>query len=281
MARLMCILFTVGSFCWAGVELGAGEAIRWAKYHAWGNFPVGAWKTVRMVTESLDEQGNLLDSSITETTTTLTARDANGLTLLVEAVVELADKRLTVVPRTVRQDYFGLSAGAQVRIKSAGTAQLEIEGRKIPVQVHQAEETTPAGRTITSIYFSDQVPPYVLRREIRTTDPEGKTLQAETISAVVALGLPWRVVSEIKQTALVHTLHKEAKGSVETWAVVCAEVPGGVVCQASKEYDEAGRLVRRSAMELVDYSLRPPQEFRRGLFSRLRAKRAQKTDRRP
>lgn len=258
---------------------GWGDHFPRARYHPWGNFPSGAWKTVRLVTESLDERGNPTSISTTESTTSLTDRDAKGVTLLVEAVVELADKRLTVLPRTVRQDYFGLSAGASVQVKSVGAARLEIEGRKIPVQIHQAEEKTSSGQTVAMIYFSDQVAPYVLRREIRSTDPDGKNLLAETVSTVVAIGLPWKVLSEIKQTALVHTLHKETKGTVETWAVVCADVPGGVVCQASKEYDETGRLVRRSSLELVDYDLQPSQDFKRGLFHRLRAKRAQKKDR--
>jgi len=258
---------------------GRGGDLPWARYHPWGNFPTGAWKTVRLVTESLDEHGNLTSVSTTETTTSLTDRDAKGVSLLVEAVVELADKRLTVIPRTIRQDYFGLSAGSPVQVKSVGVARLEIEGRKVPVQIHQAEETTAAGRTVTTFYFSDQMPPYVLRRETRSTDPEGKKLLAETTSTVVATGLPWKVLSEIKQTALVHTLHREAKASVETWAVVCADVPGGVVCQASKEYDETGRLVRRSSLELVDYDLQPSQDPKRGLFQRIRAKRAQKKDR--
>lgn len=277
--RFFWIALAAGCLHAAIAVVWAEEELPWVRYHPWGSFAPGAWKTVRLVTESLDDRGNVVSVSTTETTTSLTTRDSKGVTLLVEAVVELADKRLKVVPRTVQQDYFGLSAGVPVQLKSVGVIQLDIEGRKVPVQIRQAEETTPAGRTVTTIYFSDQVPPYVLRREARSTDPEGKTQLAETITTVVAVGLPWKVLSEIKQTALVHTVHKEAKGVVETWAVVCAEVPGGVVCQASKEYDETGRLVRRSSLELTDYGLHPSKDTGRGLFHRLRAKRAQKTDR--
>jgi hypothetical protein len=267
---------------WFGLVLPAAgaETSPWALCHPWGSFSPGAWKTVRLVTENLDEQGQPTSLSTTETTTTLTARDAQGVTLLVEAVVELVDKRLSVVPRTVRQDYFGLSSGVPVQVKSVGNAHVEIEGRKIPVQIHQVEESTPSGRTLSKIYFSDRIPPYVLRRETRSTDGQGN-LVAEATSTVVALGLPWKVLSEIRQTALLHTFHKEAKGSVESWAIISAEVPGGVVCQASKEYDQTGRLVRRSSLELLDYGLQPPSETKRGLLQRLRAKRAQKIDRHP
>ena len=278
MSRIFWIVLAAGGLSLVLTEAKTSENLPWTRYHLWGSFPTGAWKTIRLVTESLDEQGKPTSVSTTESTTSLMDRDAKGVTLLVEAVVELVDKRLTVVPRIVRQDYFGLSAGAPVQVKSVGVTRLEIEGQKIPVQIHQAEETTPTGRTVTTIHFSDQVAPYVLRRETRSTDWEGKKILSETTSSVVALGLPWKVLSEIKQAALVHTLHKESKGTVETWALVCAEVPGGVVCQASKEYDETGRLVRRSSLELVDYDLRPSQESKRGFFQRLRTKRSQKMD---
>ena len=261
---------------WVGLvgPAAAAEAPRWAAYHPWGVFSPGAWKTVRLVTENLDEQGRPTSLSTTETTTTLTARDAQGVTLLIEAVVELVDKRLTVVPRTIRQDYFGLSSGVPVQVKLVGKAHLELEGRKVPVEIRQVEESTPSGRTITKIYFSDRIAPYVLRRETRSTDAQGNLL-AQTTSTVVALGLPWKVLSEIKQTALLHTFHQDTKGTVESWAIISAEVPGGVVCQASKEYDRTGRLVRRSSLELLDYGLQPSLEPKRGLFQRLRAKRAQ------
>ncbi|MCS7305356.1 MAG: hypothetical protein NZ602_09660 [Thermoguttaceae bacterium] len=268
------IALLVGAIGLVLPALGA-EAPPWAPYHPWGSFSPGVWKTVRVVTESLDEHGRPTSISTTETTTTLTARDAQGITLLVEAVVELVDKRLTVLPRSVRQDYFGLSAGHPLQVKFVGKTQLELEGQRLPVQVHQAEETTPNGRTVTKIYFSDRVPPYVLRRETRCMDTAGNLL-AETISSVVAVGLPWKVLSEIHQTALLHTFHKDSKGTVETWAIISAEVPGGVVSQASKEYDQSGRLVRRSNLELVDYGLQPSGEPKRGLFPRLRAKRAQR-----
>ncbi len=282
----------------------AAEAPVWTQYHLWGSFSPGAWKSVRLVTESLDERGQPTNISTTETTTTLTARDARGVTLLVEAVVELVDKRLTVVPRTVHQDYFGLSGGLTVEVKLVGKTYLEIDGRKVPVQIHQAEQTSPSGRTVIKIYFSDRLAPYVLRREIRSSDSAGN-LVAETTSMVLAVGFPWKILSEVKQTpgvlemkklllamdcnlfsqisqtALVHTFHKETKGAIETWSLISTEVPGGVICQSSQEYDQTGRPVRRSSLELLDYGLQPSPEAKRGLFHRLRAKRAQKLERQP
>lgn len=256
-----------------------GQDAPLARHHPWGSFSPGAWKVVRLVTETLDEKGVVTGASAMETTTTLNSCDQGGVSLLVEAVVEVADKRLKTEPRCVRQDFFGLTAGANTRVKAVQATHLVIEGRKMPVRVHEAEEVSDSGRTVTKVYCSDNVAPYVLRRETITTDAEGKTRLSETTASVVALDLPWQVLSEVKTTALVHSVQKQAKGTVETWAVTSPEVPGGVVCHASKEFDENGRLVRRSSLELIDYALEPEDDQGRGLFPRLRASRARKAHR--
>ena len=257
---------------WPGACPGQDAPSAAQRRHPWGGFTPGAWKLVRVVTETVGEQGAAQSTSTIETKTTLEALDKDGVSLLIQAVVEMAGKRLEAEPRCVRQGFHGQRAGAGAKVKDLGTAELTIEGRKIPCRVEQLEETSAAAKTITKIYFSDAVAPYVLKRQSVTTDLEGKTTLNETTVSVVTLDLPWSVLAEIKSTALVHAVHKHAKGRTETWAITSFDVPGGVIHHASKEFDENGRLVRRSTLALVDYG-REPDTRRTGLFRRRRVNR--------
>ena len=66
------------------------------------------------------------------------------------------------------------------------------------------------------------------------------------------------------------TVQKSPKGTVITLAVLCPEIPGGIISHSSKELDANGRLVRRSTQELIDYGSEPEKD-RSGIFGRKRA----------
>lgn len=258
----------------SGAVLAAQDADQVAlrRHHPWGCFPAGAWKVVRGTTETLDEKGTVVGSSTTETKTTLDAIDSDGVTLFIEGVVEVAGKRLEAGPQCVRQGFRGESAKAKTKVTILKPEELVIEGRRISCQVEELEEITETNRTVTRVYFSPTVRPYVLKRTSVTTDLEGQTRLGETTVTVVGLDLPWKVLAEIKSATLVHAVRKHAKGTTDTWVITSVDVPGGVVQHASKELDQNGRLLRRSTLELVDYG-RQPDEERTGIFRRRRANR--------
>ena len=122
-------------------------------------------------------------------------------------------------------------------------------------------------RPLITVYYSDTVAPYILKRQSITTDRDGKNIVGQTNLDVVAGDLPWEILGEIKNVACVKTVQKHAKGSVTTLAMTCTEVPGGVVYHTSSEKDANGRLTRRSVLQLVSYGLQAEQE-RVGLFGR-------------
>ena len=270
-SAILCLLIGVRP----GVSPGQNPPASTQRHHPWGCFAPGAWKLVRVVTETLDQEGTVQGTTTTETKTTLEALDEHGVALLIQGIVEMAGKRLEAEPRCVQQGFHGQRAGAGAKVKDLGPATVTIQGREIACRVEQVEETTTAARTVTKIYFSETVAPHVLKRESVTTDPEGQKKLNETTVTVVAVDLPWRVLAEIKSTALVHAVCRHPKGMTETWAITSSDVPGGVIQHASKELAENGRLVRRSTLEMVDYG-REPDTTRTGLFRRLRSNRSRK-----
>jgi hypothetical protein len=238
----------------AGEETGLSR-----KHHPWGCFEVGAWTRVRVVTQTFEQNQTL--TTITETTTTLKEISDDGVTLLVESVVDVGGKRLRSDPQTVKQGWHGELASQDVKVTHLDDSEVVIRGRRIPCKVQQLEVVGPASKTTTKIYYSDTVEPFILKRESVSTDLEGKTKLGETTVEVMDVDVPCRILASIRNTFHVKAVHKSAKGGTTTTiAFTSTRVPGGVIRNDSKEYDASGRLVRQSTLELLDYGLEAEEE---------------------
>jgi len=262
-----------------GVTAAPAQEIS-AQEHPWGRFQPGAWKVVSVVTETLDENGLVASTSLTETTTTLKEISEDGVTLEVKVAVEVAGKPFEAEPQTVKQGFHGGLLTSELNVTPAEDSQVTIEERTVPCKVLRLEFSGSTNKTTTTVYYSTTTPPYVLRRDCITTDAEGENTLSESSIQVVALDMPCKVLAEIKPAALVKSTHKHAKGTITTWAYTSTDVPGGVISYSSKEVDPNGRVVRRSTLRLVGYDLEPNTE-RVGLLGRRGFFRPRKTTENP
>jgi hypothetical protein len=247
---------------WAAAAL-ADDATAQRQSHPWGVFDLGAWKVVRIQTESFDEKGKVSAINVSDTKTSLLDDDDDNLSLEVRACVEVGGRRFDSEPQTIKQNLFGETSNAKIKDPVAG--EVTIEDRKIPCQIREIESSDANGRTVTKVFYSTSVAPYLLKRESVTTDLERKNTLSETHVAVQSLDMPYKILGCLRTASYVKTVQKTPKGTVVTLAVTCPEVPGGIVSHSSKELDTSGRLVRRSVLELVDYSAEPEKE-RSGIF---------------
>ncbi len=238
--------------------------------HPWGRFQPGAWKEVRVLAETFDEQGAITGTTIAETTTTLQKISDDGVTLGREVFVEIAGKRLDAEPQVVRQGFHGETPGQKTQVTVLPDDHVMIEGRQVPCHVEQVESSDENTKTVTKTYWSPTVAPFILKRESTTTDADGKVYRQSTID-VIALDMPRWVLGEIHSTSYVRTIVTHAKGTTSTLSITSADIPGGVICHTSKDMDEKGHLVCRSSLELIDYGLEPPNG-RWGLLQRLRGR---------
>lgn len=246
-----------------------------ARHNAWARFPSGSWKLVRVSTETLDDSGRVVGTNVTETKTSLTKLEGECIVLEVEVGVEIAGKQFDGLPKTVKQGFHGEICGGEVKLQPSTTAELTIEDRKIDCRSQQIDISTASGRTAVGLWYSDTLAPFILRRESKTTDTANKVVN-ETLSEVIALDMPQRVLTEIKNVSCIKTVQKSSKGTVTTLAMSSPDVPGGVVSQKTKETDAAGRLIRHSELDIVSYGTRPEKE-RTGLFGRKRTVRGRRT----
>jgi hypothetical protein len=269
--RMLPLALLLAAICAAGA---AQEPRLAPTLHPWGRFEPGAWNIVHVVTETLNEQGQVVSTSTTDTKTTLVHVDSDGVTLEVEACMEVAGKRFQVEPQTVKQGFHGETAVSDLKLKDPTDGQFAVEDRKIPCKIQQLEMAGPTGKTSLTLYYST-TPPYLLKRQCLVTDAEGKSTVSETNTDAIVLDMPVRVLDDLRSGNCVKKVHKNGKTTVTTLAVVVGEVPGGVVSHSSKEVDEHGRLLRRSTLALVDYNADPDKD-RSSLFGRKRANRRTK-----
>ncbi len=252
------------------LDIDTVEAARISpKHHPWGAFKPGAWKLVRVITETLDNKGFVTSTSITETKTTLMKVGNDGITLGVVVCVEVAGKRFDPEPQTVKQGLYGETVGRELKCTELPAGRVTIEGSDIPCKVIQCEFSGPSSKIVTKIYYSAAISPHILRREGRTTDLTGKNTLSETSVAVVVRNMPCKVLAEIKTASFVKAVQQHLKGTITTWSQTSTDVPGGIITQSSKELDRSGRMIRRSTLELLDYGLEPEVE-RMGIQGRRR-----------
>jgi hypothetical protein len=224
------------------------------EHHPWGQFPVGSWKSVRVVSETLDAAGQVANVTTTLTRTTLTAVDDTSYTLRIETTVEIAGKQFASQPQVVRHGYHGETPGQGVSLRKTGDGELTIDGRTIPCEVRQLVLEADGVKRVSTIHYTSHLAPYQLRRET-TTEGGPDEQKATTVVEVAAMGLPERVLGEMRTAAYLKTTRRLPQGTKVTMEIHCDEVPGGVVSHSASETDVAGNVVRRSTLELTDYAI--------------------------
>ena len=274
--RLLTVLALAAAVLAAGVCVGQEPALP-KEQHPWGRFPAGSWKSVRVVSETLDEKGNVANVIRTETRTTLVAADAQGYALRIESTVEVAGKRFASQPQVVKHGYYGETAGQPVTVKKLGDEEVVIDGRSVPSEVRQATIEADGVKRVSKIYYSSRISPYLLRRETTTEGLPDEQANKTTVETV-ALDLPHKVLSQVQSAAYIKTTRISPQGTKVTLEVHCDNVPGGVVSHSSGDTDASGRTIRRSTLELIDYAIgghpvTADPVTKRRMFSRQRPRR--------
>ncbi len=225
--------------------------------HPWARFGKGAWRHVRIVTQSFDEQGEPTDSSLTDNKTTVIEVTPERVTLQVEVTVEVAGQRFPSQPQIIKQGYAGETLGETTAVKPLDGETITIDGQEIRCEAEQIEIAGGVTQEISTIAFARDRYPAILRRKSTLSDAAGSKVMQEVTSEVKTLDMAHRILDEREPTTayLVRLDQKNDRGTTVTWSWHVPDVPGEVVDQCSKKLDTMGRLVRRTTLELVDYGI--------------------------
>lgn len=223
------------------------------RFHVWGHFRPGSWVVVRQETDTVDADNRVVSTSKSETRTTLSGVDDRCMTFRVQSSLEVGGKKLDGDPQEVRQGHNGDNpAATPPAVKLVTHETVDVQGHKYDCRVDQTEQTADGKRTVTKIWNSAEAAPFELRRLTTVLDNAGNVLE-ETLVEVVSLSLQRRILARTRPTAEVRIVYRHSRGRTQAQAVNCPEVPGGVVSQTAEEFDAAGKLLRRTKVELVDF----------------------------
>jgi len=230
--------------------------------HRWAKFLPGAWSKVRVITDSIDSDGMVTHTTVTYRTSTLVDVASNRYSLKNVTTVEVAGKRMEAKPQIVQYDLLDNLASQALVLREGGTANLVIEQRSVPCHLYLTESTTATRKDFTTLYYSAEIAPYLLKRQSRATDPTSDATIEETIEEVHQLQVRRRILGRRMWTSLVQTHRTYGKGSSVTNAFWSMEVPGAVVESVMTESDSDGQTVRRRTLTLMGYGFTASRHFR-------------------
>jgi hypothetical protein len=244
-----------GSAALAGGALALDPQELLHEGHAWARFGKGAWREVRIVTQSFDEGGQPTDSSITDNKTTVEEVTPDRVTLKVEVTVEVAGQRFPSAPQIIKQGYAGETVGQTVSFKPGSPETVTIDGEEVRCETRQIEILGGVTREVNLISYAPDHVPAILRRRSTMSDAAGTKTMQESTSEVKAVNMARRILGERdpKPAYLVKVEQHNDRGTTTTWSWHVPDVPGEIVDQSSKKLDNEGRLVRRTTLELVGY----------------------------
>lgn len=230
------------------------------EHHPWGRFTPGAWQLTRTTSETLDQHGHVVRTTVTQTKTTLLSLDERHYTLKVESTVEVLGKRFEATPQIVKRTYDDLPYDQAMETRVAEQADLTIDNHRYPCTVLETVAETAVQHVVARTYYSRQARPFTLRRDVTISQHGEAAPKSQTSSYVVALDMPQKVLGKTYTASHIKSVHKQQGGTVVTLSVQVLDLPGGIVSQTTKEQDENGHVIRRSTLELVDFGFDSPVE---------------------
>jgi len=210
----------------------------------------------------LNEKGEVVTTSETETTTTLTAVDNDTYTRRVNVTFKVAGKEFTAEPRLITKGLNGEDVGQSVTISEVGPGKLVVDGEEIKSQVRRLVINGGNTKRITTFHYCDSKSPYVFKLETKATDADGKETNYTSKVDVVDVDKPRKVLWQFKNASRIKTVHQRPNGKTVTEEWYSSDIPGGVVSHKSIELDESGRVIRRSTLKLLDYEVAVAREIK-------------------
>ncbi len=138
-----------------------------AREHPWGRFQPKSWIHTQAISRTTvpGQPGSTRIVSIRETKTTLESVDLDGVTLKTESTLGVGGKQIKSAPLTERFDFFQQPITSDVVVRNAGTGKLLVNQLVIPCKKRVYEKKNATEKLTTTLWFSTQLYPYVLRAE--------------------------------------------------------------------------------------------------------------------
>ncbi|MDR0337802.1 MAG: hypothetical protein LBI18_12000, partial [Planctomycetaceae bacterium] len=217
-----------------------------ASEHPWGRFSPQSWVCLQKITWTNREGHRIAD--VREIKTSLQSIDANGVTLQDILTTSIGGKRTENAPVIRRFDFFQQPIQDGMQIRNAAPTKLIIDHLVIPCEVRIYEQTTPAGKRKTTIWYSTQLYPYVLRSEnvLRSipTDKEPEERILDMTITEVLESSAFHLRKSKLGTYRLRTTQKSGNVIIVTETSCSRHVPGGVLQRTTREFEKKSNTIR-------------------------------------
>lgn len=241
------------------------------EHHSWCHLEPGAWRTLRVTTETFEPNGQSLGLSVTSETETLGEVKDERYALRSQSVVEVGGQALRGPDREHQLQLLTDTADDTIDAIPQPPAQINLDGRAIPCSVWRLTVKRHDRQVVHDVYYSGEVWPFVLRREVAETSTQDASTPLSTMHAsVVRSQVPVTIDGRIVMGAHFQSITETPAGRTERLEVHSDAVPGGLISRATTEWDAQGHRIRWSTTELVEFGMvaqerRPLRRFlRRG-----------------
>jgi hypothetical protein len=231
-----------------------------ASEHPWGRFLPQSWVCLQKITRTNHEGYRMVD--VRETKTTLQSIDPDGVTLQDVLTIGAGGKRTENPPNIRRFDFFQQPIQDEVSIRNASPTKLMIDHLVVPCEVRIYEQTTPSGKRKTTVWYSTQLYPYVLRSEnVLRSIPTDKEPEERILDMTITEVLETSAFHLRKSkfgTYRLRTTQKSGNVTTITEASCSRHVPGGILQKTTREFEGKGneiREIRTVTTRLINYSI--------------------------
>ena len=259
----MANVFT-GIYC-AILLIAAGEGAPMpltANEHPWGRFLPNTWCIVQTVTIA-NIEGRAVQSTQT-VRATLRSVNEGSVTLQEEETLELGGRIVPKSPQIVKYDFYNepiLEKPSQdgVKVRQGPPEKLMIDRKVVPCAVRIYEQHTSGGILTTTIWYTPQVYPYVLRvekilRSVSEGEDAGKQIIRQSVTLVQETSaLKTLRVTRRNRTYTLQTVEKAGNITRITDARCSWDRPGGLLESTTRELDSQGVEIRRSVTRMTNY----------------------------
>ncbi len=234
-----------------------------------GALAEGTWRTLRTVTETFDENGKFLARSETLHTDTLMEVTADDYALETATMVTVGGKHLRGGAQVSRRSLMSDASSDPPLVTTLSSADIGLSDRTIPCQRWELSIGEGAQRRLETVYYSPDVAPYVLRRELVAADGSSTSDLTNVDARVIGVDVPILLEGGMIAGHQLRIRSTMGANTVESLELRCQEAPGGLVRAASTERDPSGRRVRWVVTELEEFGSagdRPTSQRRWRLF---------------
>ena len=246
--------------CCAALLAAAGEGAPMpltANEHPWGSFLPNSFCVIQ--TSTIDNiEGRVVLSSKT-VRIVLKAIDNSGITLEETETLGVGGRIIPKQPQTIKYDFFQERIQENVRVTQGEPVKLMIGHKGVPCAVRVYEQQTSGGHLTTTIWYTSQVYPYVLRVEkILRSSPGNENTRGQVVRESVTLVQETSALRNLRgnrkhRTYTLQTVEKVGNITKTTDARCSWDYPGGLQEATTVERDAQNKEIRRSVSRMINY----------------------------